>query len=71
MSGRRPPGPIPAPPDTGAYLLFIRVRAARTLATGRLGRVRFPIGNYVYIGSGMGGLSQRVGRHFRTDKKVK
>jgi Uri superfamily endonuclease len=33
--------------------------------------VPFRGGNYVYVGSGMGGLSQRVERHFRPDKKVK
>ena len=71
MSGRRPPGPISAPPATGAYLLLVRVRAACTLAVGRLGQVSFPKGNYVYIGSGMGGLPQRVEHHFRTGKKVK
>jgi Uri superfamily endonuclease len=56
---------------TGAYILLIRVRGARALDIGRLGRVRFPGGNYVYIGSGMGGLEARVARHFRRDKKVK
>lgn len=55
----------------GAYILLIRVRGARALDVGGLGRVRFPSGNYVYIGSGMGGLQARVARHFRQDKKVK
>jgi len=41
------------------------------LDIGRLGRVPFRKGNYVYIGSGMGGLVARVARHFRPDKKVK
>ncbi len=38
---------------------------------GSLGAVRFPAGNYIYIGSGMGGLGPRVERHLRRDKKVK
>jgi sugar fermentation stimulation protein A len=57
--------------DTGAYILLIRVPAERALDIGSLGRLRFPAGNYVYIGSGMGCLSRRVERHFRPDKKVK
>ena len=68
---RRQPVPFPAPLDTGAYLLLIRVQAARALDIGRLGRLHFARGNYVYIGSGMGGLQSRVARHFRPDKKVK
>ena len=68
-------GPGPGPARTlhvpGAYILLIRLGRARTLRIGRLGRVPFRRGNYVYIGSGMGGLGQRVARHFRPDKKVK
>lgn len=55
----------------GAYLLLIRLWRDRTLDVGSLGAVRFPRGNYVYIGSGMGGLGARVERHLRRDKKVK
>ena len=68
---RRRPVPFPAPLDTGAYLLLMRVRAECTLDIGRLGRLHFARGNYIYIGSGMGGLHARVARHFRSDKKVK
>ena len=60
-------GPLPA----GAYILLVRVRSPRALDIGRLGRLHFARGRYVYIGSGMGGLPQRVERHFRTGKKVK
>jgi len=51
--------------------LLVRVRASRALDIGSLGRLHFARGNYIYIGSGMSGLSQRVSRHWRRDKKVK
>ena len=70
MNAARPPAPGPKG-ATGSYVLLIRVRAARTLEVGSLGRLAFRRGNYVYIGSGMGCLSRRVERHFREDKKVK
>jgi Uri superfamily endonuclease len=56
---------------SGAYILLVRLRRPTTLEVGRLGPIAFGPGNYVYIGSGMGGLSRRVKRHFRRDKKVK
>ena len=66
---------LPRPSDparaTGAYLLLLRVHRNRALDVGGLGRLPFRKGNYVYIGSGMGGLDARVARHFRPDKKVK
>ncbi len=56
---------------TGAYLLLLRVHQNRTLDVGGLGRVPFPKGNYVYIGSGMGGLEARVARHFRSARRLR
>lgn len=49
----------------GSYLLVLELEHAVTLCVGRLGSHRFPAGWYVYVGSAMGGLAQRVARHLR------
>jgi sugar fermentation stimulation protein A len=57
--------------DRGSYLLVLRNDAARSVAVGSLGKVRFPRGYYVYAGSGMNGLQQRIRRHLRAGKKAR
>ena len=42
-----------------------------TIAVGRLGDFVFPRGYYLYIGSALVGLSQRIGRHLRRDKRLR
>lgn len=56
---------IPRAP--GSYALHLRLTASQTLTVGALGRIRFPAGDYVYLGSahGPGGLRARLGRHLR------
>ncbi len=49
----------------GSYLLLMKLPAPRTLIAGRLGSFRFPAGWYVYTGSALGGVEQRVARHLR------
>ncbi len=55
----------------GTYLLGVVLDANTTLAVGRLGRFRFQAGYYVYAGSarGPGGLSARLARHQRQEKR--
>jgi Uri superfamily endonuclease len=55
------------PPLPGSYALALRLPQARTLRVGRLGRLEFPAGVWLYVGSarGPGGLRARVGRHWR------
>jgi sugar fermentation stimulation protein A len=53
----------------GSYILVIRNEKRREIVVGRLGRVKFEKGYYVYIGSGMGGVDARLKRHFRKRKK--
>lgn len=56
---------------TGAYLLLLRLNSPRDVAVGSLGTIRFASGTYVYVGSAMNGLEQRVARHLRDEKKVR
>jgi len=56
--------------DRGSYLLVLELRRGRSLSVGGLGRVRFPKGWYLYVGSAMNGLSNRMERHRRIAKKL-
>jgi Uri superfamily endonuclease len=55
------------PAVSGAYVLVLGCRRARTIRVGRRGEVRLRVGWYVYAGSafGPGGLRARVGHHLR------
>jgi Uri superfamily endonuclease len=57
----------------GSYLLVLRLKLLQRIAVGSLGRICFPAGYYVYVGSaqGPGGLGARVGRHLRTGKPLR
>ncbi|NLK25848.1 MAG: GIY-YIG nuclease family protein [Euryarchaeota archaeon] len=55
---------------TGAYLLLLRLDEPSELVIGALGPIFFEAGDYVYVGSAMGGLEQRVARHLRSKKKL-
>ena len=53
--GRRP----------GIYALLFVLARETTLTVGRLGRLTFPGGCYVYVGSGMAGVGNRIRHHLR------
>lgn len=53
----------------GVYCLIAVMREARSIKVGSLGEVEFPSGMYVYVGSAMSGIEQRVGRHVGRRKK--
>ena len=55
----------------GTYALLLLMNQATSILVGRLGRIRFPAGSYVYVGSalGSGGLPARLARHLRQAKK--
>ena len=52
----------------GAYCLYIRVEKDLVLDVGALGRLTFPQGTYVYVGSAMNGLDARLRRHLNTSR---
>ena len=59
------------PRGAGCYVLILRLSSMRSITVGRLGKVLFLQGTYLYVGSafGSGGLRSRVGRHLRGDSR--
>lgn len=55
--------------DRGSYLIILRLSRKRVLSVGKLGRVAFPRGYYVYCGSAKKNLTGRIERHRRLRKK--
>ena len=56
--------------DRGAYLLVLRLSEPRKVEVGRLGRLTFRRGFYIYVGSAMARLTQRIERHRRRSRQV-
>ncbi|MCX7825934.1 MAG: GIY-YIG nuclease family protein [Verrucomicrobiae bacterium] len=54
----------------GVYQLCLRLPRPARIRIGRLGAFTFPAGVYVYTGSALGGLEQRLARHQRRRKKL-
>jgi len=53
----------------GAYCLLINVEKDIKIKIGKLGRLNFEKGNYVYVGSALNNLDKRIERHLRDEKK--
>jgi sugar fermentation stimulation protein A len=49
--------------DRGSYLLVLELKRNRNIHVGKLGRVLFRKGFYIYVGSAMAHLSKRMERH--------
>lgn len=54
--------------DRGSYLLVLTLSRPADLDVGALGKLHFPPGHYVYVGSAMRALSARIRRHRRRHK---
>ena len=54
----------------GVYILNIFLKKDIRLRVGSLGVMEFKKGYYIYTGSAMGGLEQRIRRHLRKTKKL-
>jgi Uri superfamily endonuclease len=54
----------------GSYLLVMELQNDTSVIVGKLGPIHFQKGCYVYVGSALNGLEQRIQRHLRTQKKV-
>jgi Uri superfamily endonuclease len=52
----------------GVYCLFIEVSKPINIKVGKLGKIKFQKGNYVYVGSAQNNLKNRIERHFRKRK---
>ena len=53
----------------GIYCLIINVLKTKEILVGKLGKIRFEKGRYIYVGSAQNGLEKRIKRHFRKRKK--
>ena len=56
--------------DRGSYLVLLSLSRNRTIRIGKLGRVRFCAGYYIYVGSAMTNLTPRMARHRRLRKRL-
>jgi Uri superfamily endonuclease len=54
----------------GIYHLIIYLPSDKNIEVGKLGRHCFQAGYYVYTGSAMRGLDQRIARHLRSEKRL-
>lgn len=57
-------------PNSGTYILFIRLSKDITLKIGRLGNLTFRKGIYAYIGSAKKRLLGRLSRHIKKKKRL-
>lgn len=55
--------------DRGSYLIVLKLTKDRKVEVGGLGKVMFRKGYYLYAGSAMQGLTQRISRHQRLTKQ--
>jgi Uri superfamily endonuclease len=54
----------------GAYLLLIKLQENTTIMIGKHSTISFQKGFYLYVGSALNGLDQRIQRHLRKQKKM-
>jgi len=55
----------------GSYLLLVELKENNILRIGKLNKILFNKGFYVYVGSALNGLEQRVQRHLRENKRIR
>ncbi|MFP4528699.1 MAG: GIY-YIG nuclease family protein [Candidatus Kapaibacterium sp.] len=54
--------------DSGAYQLVVRLAEDKRIEIGAFGEFDFRAGYYIYTGSAMRNLGQRIARHLRAEK---
>jgi sugar fermentation stimulation protein A len=54
----------------GIYCLFIHLPKDTHIEIGKLGRLFFPQGVYIYVGSALNNMEKRITRHKKKDKKM-
>jgi Uri superfamily endonuclease len=54
----------------GTYLLVMKLHEDASVLVGKHGFIHFQKGYYVYVGSALNGLDQRIQRHLRKQKKI-
>lgn len=58
------------PRQPGTYQLHLEVSDAARVSVGKLGTFLFPAGRYIYTGSALNGIEQRLARHRQPYKKL-
>ena len=56
--------------DHGSYILILRLPVKREIKVGKLGKIQFKKGYYLYAGSARKNLTQRLERHKRERQKL-
>ncbi|RMF95199.1 MAG: DNA/RNA nuclease SfsA [Candidatus Schekmanbacteria bacterium] len=56
--------------DSGCYLIILKSPTDKILSIGRLGKICFKKGYYIYVGSAKKNLLKRIQRHHREKKKL-
>jgi Uri superfamily endonuclease len=54
----------------GSYILLIKLKENKIIKIGKLGKLFFKKGFYVYVGSSMNNLEKCISRHLNKDKKI-
>ena len=54
----------------GSYILLLKLKNSTGMQIGNLRNLDFEKGIYVYVGSALNGLDQRIQRHLRKNKKM-
>ena len=54
----------------GCYCLIISLDNSSKIKIGKLGKIDFQKGYYVYVGSAMNYLESRIRRHLKSEKKL-
>lgn len=54
----------------GSYILLIKLDENISIDIGKLGKLDFCKGFYVYVGSALNGLESRINRHLRKNKNI-
>lgn len=65
------PGRAACEPNSGLYVLVLRVDSPASVRVGALGRLDFGPGYYAYCGSARRNLSSRISRHMARRKKLR
>ncbi|MBI5747196.1 MAG: GIY-YIG nuclease family protein [Nitrospirae bacterium] len=56
--------------DSGSYIIILYVKKAIIVDVGKIGRIDFKKGYYLYVGSAKTNLAKRIERHKRRRKRL-
>jgi len=56
--------------NMATYCLIIKLKKDSVISVGKLGRLNFQRGYYVYVGSALNSIDARIKRHLKSEKKL-